>query len=232
MAGARRRLRNHITASAMRPPIKSVCRMKPSTAAIGPDPNMVARPAPIRPPSNRLRIRLGLVAWAAAAEAAGAATLGFTWPGCVIERWMGAAAPGAVLVDGGAVYVWEPRLPTLPPRPGRASAMEASRPRPATAATPARARGDGRSMSTSATLGAHSDGPLVRRTEAHLYVGYTDRQRKGTGADRRHALKYSPPELHWRIHRYRTRFRHDFSYACGSLRLHSSRAGPDAARPR
>jgi hypothetical protein len=44
------------------------------------------------------------------------------WPGCVIERSIGAAVVGAVRVEGGAENVREPRLPKLEPPPARASA--------------------------------------------------------------------------------------------------------------
>jgi hypothetical protein len=77
---------------------------------------------------------LGRAAVAAAAVAPAAAPGFAMLPGWVIDFCIGAAAPGAVLVAGGAEYVFEPRLPTLPPLPGRASAREANRP---TAATPA-----------------------------------------------------------------------------------------------
>ena len=46
-------------------------------------------------------------------------------PGCVCERWIGAAL-GAVFVDEGALKVFEPREPMPPPPPGRASATGAA----------------------------------------------------------------------------------------------------------
>jgi hypothetical protein len=57
----------------------------------------------------------------------GRAGAGWTTPadgraGCVIERSIGAAGVGAVRVTGGGVTVRIPRLPKLPPDPGRASA--------------------------------------------------------------------------------------------------------------
>ena len=112
--------------------------MNPATAANEPEPNSIAKPAPMRPPSSRLRIRLGRAAWAAAAvapAAAGAATDGLTVPGWVIDFCIGAAVPGEVFVDGGAWNVFDPRLPELLPPPGRASANVNVRARPAVAAT-------------------------------------------------------------------------------------------------
>ena len=41
-------------------------------------------------------------------------------PGCVIERWIGAAVLGAVRVAGGAENVRVPRLPPEKPPPARA----------------------------------------------------------------------------------------------------------------
>ena len=43
-------------------------------------------------------------------------------PGWVMVRFMGCVVPGAVVVDGGAEKVREPRDPELPPPPMRASA--------------------------------------------------------------------------------------------------------------
>ncbi len=51
---------------------------------------------------------------------AGAPTPGL--PGWVMVRLSGCAVPGAVVVEGGAEKVREPREPMLPPPPGRASA--------------------------------------------------------------------------------------------------------------
>src|SRR5438105_9557750 len=58
------------------------------------------------------------------------------WPGCVMLRSMG-RADGDVAVEGGAEKVCEPRLPTLPPRPARASASVASSEKEAAIATAA-----------------------------------------------------------------------------------------------
>ena len=45
-------------------------------------------------------------------------------PGWVKVRFIGAAVPGAVVVEGGAEKVRDPREPELPPPPIRASADE------------------------------------------------------------------------------------------------------------
>jgi hypothetical protein len=49
-------------------------------------------------------------------------------PGWVCERWIGAGAPGAVVVAEGGVKVRDPRepMPPLLPLPGRASATGAA----------------------------------------------------------------------------------------------------------
>src|SRR6476661_10755754 len=106
-----------------------MCDDRPPRPENKPPPNsMPNRPAPrkpmARPPSMPPIIpgRLKNPPLLAAPAAAGAPTPGV--PGWVKVRFMGCAAPGAVVVLGGAEKVRDPREPELPPPPTRASAAE------------------------------------------------------------------------------------------------------------
>src|SRR5262252_3428873 len=96
--------------------IRPICRTRPRIEAKPPRPEN--RPAPrkpaARPPSIPMPGRLKKPP----PVAAGALGL----PGWVMVRLKGCAEPGAVVVDGGAEKVREPRDPELPPPPIRASA--------------------------------------------------------------------------------------------------------------
>src|SRR5437660_386237 len=77
----------------------------PRPENIPPPNSMPSRPAPRKP----------------APAAAGADVAA---PGWVMVRFIGCAVPGAVVVEGGAEKVREPREPELEPPPTRASAAE------------------------------------------------------------------------------------------------------------
>src|SRR5262245_12710306 len=84
---------------------------------------MPSKPAP-RKPANRPPKKPGRLKKPPTGEDIGGrcANAPLGWPGCVMLRSMGRAV-GDVVVDGGAENVCEPRLPKLPPRPARASAL-------------------------------------------------------------------------------------------------------------
>src|SRR5215510_3918523 len=85
--------------------------------ARAPTPKMLARPAAIRPQSNRPRRP-------PKGEACGVSAAGDA-AGLVMDFCIGSAVRGAVLVVGGGVKVRVPRLPKLLPLPTRAEATSA-----------------------------------------------------------------------------------------------------------
>src|SRR6266568_1589566 len=102
------------------PPIRASWMSRPKIEPRPPRPPR--RPGRLKKPPNRPPL-----------AAAGAPAVDL--PGCVMVRWVGAAALGAVVVEGGAVKVREPRLPELNPPPARALASAITRTSAAATAT-------------------------------------------------------------------------------------------------
>src|SRR5437762_4927087 len=88
----------------------------PINSPIRPAPSNPANRPPVKPP-KRPNMPPGAAAGLVGVAGRDACV------GWVVERCIGAAVFGAVVVVGGALKVREPRLPKLPPELGRASTL-------------------------------------------------------------------------------------------------------------